>query len=246
VDISAHELVALGDTPLLDREQEVYLFRRMNYLLCRACRLTAESDSDSAPTALQAEIERLKTEALAIKNHLILANVRLVLAVARTRARMPGSFSELVSEGNMTLIRAVERFDYSLGNRFSTYVTWALRRNFNRSIPQELNRRAAFTTGHESVLAAAADPRADEEECEATERRARETVAKLLDRLDERERHIVVRRYGLDGSDETTLAQLGREMGISKERVRQLATRAEEKLRHLGRTSPDGLLRLGA
>jgi RNA polymerase primary sigma factor len=236
----------VGETPLLDRDQELYLFRRMNYRLHLASRLCLRADPARGRAGVLDEIERLRAEALAIKNYLILANARLVMAVAKTRIGSSVSFSDLVSEGNMTLIRAVERFDYALGNRFSTYATWALRRTFDRLIPLELGRRAAFTTGHETVFTTVADTRSDKYEQEQAEQRARDTVARLLDGLDERERQVVVRRYGLGGGESMTLAAIGREMGVSKERARQLTARAEDKLRRLAGVEDAATLRRGA
>ena len=78
---------------------------------------------------------------------------------------------------------------------------------------------------------AAADHRSDEHETESDHRRNQEAVQGMLGRLNDRERRILVSRYGLNGSSEMTLEQLGRELGITKERVRQIESRAQEKLR---------------
>jgi RNA polymerase primary sigma factor len=78
----------------------------------------------------------------------------------------------------------------------------------------------------------AADHRSDERETESDHKRNQEAVRGMLGRLNDRERQILVSRYGLNGSDEMTLEQLGKELGITKERVRQIESRAQEKLRH--------------
>jgi RNA polymerase primary sigma factor len=131
----------------------------------------------------------------------------------------------------MSLIRAVEKFDFARGFKFSTYASWAIMKNFARTIPEEKNRRDRFVTGHEEMFEAAADHRSDEHEYESDQRRNQEAVQGMLGRLNDRERQILVSRYGLGGASELTLEQLGRELGITKERVRQIESRAQEKLR---------------
>ncbi len=127
----------------------------------------------------------------------------------------------------------VEKFDYSRGNKFSTYASWAIMKNFARTIPEENYRRDRFVTGHEEMFEAAADTRTDEHEYETTQKRNQEAVKGMLGRLDDRERRIIISRYGINGVSEQTLEQLGRELGITKERVRQIESRAQEKLRRI-------------
>ena len=220
-----------GDAPLLNREQEAHLFRQMNYLKYRASRLRDTLEPTRAKTAELNEIERLQEEALAVKNQVIRANLRLVVSIAKKRVGPNGNFFELVSDGNMSLIRAVEKFDFSRGFKFSTYASWAIMKNFARTIPEEKNRRDRFVTGHEEMFEAAADHRSDEHEFESDHRRNQEAVHGMLGRLSDRERQILVSRYGLGGASELTLEQLGKELGITKERVRQIEARAQEKLR---------------
>jgi len=224
-------LASLYDVPLLSREQEAHLFRKMNYLKYRASRLRDVLDPARAKAADINEIERLQGEALAIKNQLIRANLRLVVSIAKKHLGTSNNFFELVSDGNMSLIRAVEKFDYSRGNKFSTYASWAIMRNFIRSIPEEKHRRDRFVTGHEEMFEAAADTRTDEHEYESAQKRNQEAVKGLLSRLSDRERKIIASRYGLEGAVEQTLEQLGHELGVTKERVRQIESRAQEKLR---------------
>ena len=226
-------LASLYDVPLLTREQEAHLFRKMNYLKSRACKLRERIDPARARSADLDEIERLQEEALAVKNQIIRANLRLVVSIAKKHLGPSQNFFELVSDGNMSLIRAVEKFDFARGNKFSTYATWAIVRNFFRTIPEESQRRDRFLTGHDEMFESAADHRSDEHETEIDQKRTQEAVTGLLGRLNERERRIITSRFGLGGAVELTLEQLGQELGVTKERVRQLEARAQEKLRKI-------------
>ncbi len=132
-------------------------------------------------------IERFQEEALAVKNQILRANLRLVVSIAKKRVGTANNFFELVSDGNMSLIRAVEKFDYSRGFKFSTYASWAIMKNFARSIPEEKNRRDRFVTGHEEMFEAAADHRTGEHEYENDHRRNQEAVQGMLGRLNDRE-----------------------------------------------------------
>jgi len=226
-------LSSLYEVPLLDREQEMHLFRKMNYLKKMAQDRRAKVEPSRAKTSDLDEIERLQEEALAVKNQIIRSNLRLVVSIAKRHVGPSNNFFELVSDGNMSLIRAVEKFDFSRGNKFSTYASWAIMKNFARTIPEENYRRDRFVTGHEEMFEAAADNRTDEHEYESALKRMQEAVKGMLGRLDERERKIIISRFGLGGASEQTLEQLGRELGITKERVRQIESRAQDKLRKI-------------
>jgi RNA polymerase primary sigma factor len=220
------------DTPLLTREQEAHLFRKMNYLKYRALKLREALDPARASRSILDQIEALQAEALVVKNQIIRSNLRLVVSIAKKRVGPTNNFFELVSDGNMSLIRAVEKFDFSRGFKFSTYASWAIMKNFARTIPEEKTRRDRFVTGHDEMFDSAADHRSDERETESDHKRNQETVRGMLGKLNDRERQILVSRFGLNGSSEMTLEQLGKELGITKERVRQIESRAQEKLRH--------------
>jgi len=230
-------LADLYDVPLLSRAQERYLFRRMNYLYYRAHQLRVALDPNDCDAAQLDEIERLQGEALAVKNQLIRANLRLVVSIAKKRVGPSDNFFELVSDGNMSLIRAVEKFDFARGFKFSTYATWAIVNNFTRTMPDDKRWRNRFTTGHEELFEAAADHRSDEHEYESDLCHNQDTVQAMLGRLTDRERRVLVSRYGIGGANEMTLEQLGKELGITKERVRQIQSRAQDKLRKFARNA---------
>src|SRR5262249_20060827 len=123
-------LASLYDAPLLSREQEIHLFRKMNYQKYRASKLRESLDPTRAKAADLDEIERLQKEALDAKNQIIRANLRLVVSIAKKHVGSSNDFFELVSDGNMSLIRAVEKFDQARGFKFSTYASWAIMNNF--------------------------------------------------------------------------------------------------------------------
>jgi RNA polymerase sigma factor (sigma-70 family) len=136
----------------------------------------------------------------------------------------------------MSLIRAVEKFDFGRGFKFSTYASWAIIKNFARSIPDEKHRRERFVTGHDEVFDIAPDIRTDEHELLATQERATHSVNRLLQYLEPRERDIIRMRAGLDDNAKgMTLEEIGQQFGITKERVRQLNARAMNKLRAIAK-----------
>jgi len=136
----------------------------------------------------------------------------------------------------MSLIRAVEKFDYGRGFKFSTYASWAIMKNFARSIPEEKHQRERFITGHDDFFADAPDIRSDEGEILASAEQAAHRVNRLLEYLEPREQEIIRMRAGLDDNSKgMTLEEIGQRLGITKERVRQLNVRIMNKLRHIAR-----------
>jgi RNA polymerase primary sigma factor len=230
------EFASLYEVPLLNKEQEQHLFRKMNFLKYRAGQLRAKLDPAKARTQEIERIEQLQEAAAQIKAQLINANMRLVVSIAKRHAGQTDNIFELVSDGNMSLIRAVEKFDFGRGNKFSTYASWAIMKNFARSIPEEKRRRERYVTGHEEVFEAAPDGRSDEHEALASVEQKKYQVNRLLEYLDPRERQIIRMRAGLDGTTEgMTLEEIGQQLGITKERVRQLNVRIMNKLKSIAR-----------
>ncbi|MGA2254355.1 MAG: sigma-70 family RNA polymerase sigma factor [Thermoguttaceae bacterium] len=225
-------LADLYEVPLLTPEQEAHLFRKMNYLKYKASRLRAALDMSRPKSRLMDQIENLYDESVAIKNQIIRANLRLVVSIAKRYVGPAADFFELVSDGNMSLLRAVQRFDVSRGNRFSTYASWAIMKNFARTVPDVLRQRGHFCTNHLETFSTAEDNRADQYEQESAQIERESQVAGILKRLDERERRIVTNRFGLTrGQEPLTLKQVGVALGVTKERVRQIQYRAMGKLK---------------
>jgi RNA polymerase sigma factor (sigma-70 family) len=233
------ELFSNYEMPLLTKDQEQHLFRKMNFLKYRAKKMLDEMKLPSGlinyaklRVEMLDQIEASLQEANQIKELLIRCNMRLVTSIAKRHSGQAENFFELLSDGNMSLMRAVEKFDYSRGNKFSTYASWAIMKNFARSIPDEKNRRERFVTGNEEVFDAAEDKRTDEQEVIAAAEQATAKVNRLLEYLEPREREIIRMRAGLDnGVEGMTLEKIGEKLGITKERVRQLNVRAMKKLR---------------
>jgi RNA polymerase sigma factor (sigma-70 family) len=229
------ELAPLYEVPLLNKDQEQHLFRQMNYLKYKAAQLRSRLDPARARIHEIRAVEGYQRRAAEVKDQLINCNMRLVVSIAKRHAGQTDNFFELLSDGNMSLIRAVEKFDFSRGNKFSTYATWAIMKNFARSIPEEKRRRERYVTGHEELFEIAPDTRSDEQECVASAEQNSYRVNRLLDSLDDRERQIIRMRAGLDNSEGMTLEEIGQHLGITKERVRQLNVRIMNKLRSIAR-----------
>ena len=220
-------------TPLLTPAQERDLFRRYNYLKYSVATSLKAFDTQE-PTAEQfGVLGELIERTESIKQRIIAANLRLVVSIAKKHGGWSPNFFEVISDGNVSLMRAVERFDYTRGNKFSTYATWAIVKNYARSIPEQHYHYARYVTGQDELLDAAADHRAAEPS-DSDHQRVRELIAAALGKLTDREREIVKSHFGLDKKrGSVTLEQLGRQFGVTKERIRQIEHRALSRLRGL-------------
>jgi len=220
------------ETPLLTREQEIHLFRKMNYLKYKAGVLRERLNPRRPQTTLLAQLEKLCEEIVATRNQIVCANLRLVISIAKRYVRPGQNIFELVSDGNISLMHAVDRFDYALGNRFSTYASWAIINTFVRVGTAGMRYRQRFHTDHSDTFTATADDRSNQYEVEAIQARRKAAIESILRRLGNREREIVVGRFGLrHGQEPQTLQEIGNVMGVSKERIRQIEIRALGKLR---------------
>lgn len=230
-------LASLYDVPLLTREQEYHLFRKMNFLKFCAQKMRAKLSPSEPKSSEMDEIERLYDQAVDVKNKIVQANLRLVVSIAKRHMNSSDDFFSLVSDGNMSLFRAVEKFDYSRGNKFSTYASWAIMKNFARSIPSEFKHKDRFRTTGEEVFMAREDTRVDHFAEEIAQKQRVKQINQILNKLDHREQQIIIRRFGLDHNNEPlTLKEVGAELGVTKERIRQIEARALTKLREAAST----------
>ena len=235
------EIACLYEAPLLSREQETHQFRKMNCLKHLAEQARSRLGPGRPRRRDVEEFERLRIEMAEVRHQIIRANLRLVTSNARRFAGRLSDLAELISVGNLALIRAVNRFDFAQGHKFSTYATWAIWNEF-RSDRRDQRLRVRFVPACTAILQNTVDTRADPVEQQLVQDRQERIVAHLLRRLDDRERRILAGRFGIGGARGETLSQIGAELGISKERVRQVGARALDRLRRFARTEGRVLL----
>ncbi len=212
--------------PLLSPPRERALFLAFNYHKARFAAARRRLDPELAGRRDLDHLDACLSAATAVKNDILRANLRLVVAVARRHVRPGVTLMELVSEGNLTLMRAVDGFDVHKGNRFSTYATLALMKGFAQTVPlmQQAARRAGDASAELSTVA-------DARGADAADRHAhRDQISHLLSRLDDRERTILQARFGLCAEPDTD-DQLARRLGLTPRRVRHIERAALAKLR---------------
>ena len=232
--LPAH-LLRLCETSLMSIEEEVAAFRRMNYLkyLFNHQRMLL-NDTNVSKAQLNV-MDDLLLRSERIRNDIVCSSVRLVISIVKKYCTPHCVFDDLLSEGIVSLLRAVDNFDFERGFRFSTYATRIIHRDLWRAIGRDQKNRLRFSTGNNPLL----DGRSEEPSSLVGDRSSNQVLAlldQLLDRLDERERVIVSARFGLDSSGKKeTFTALGKQLGVSKERIRQLAERAMKKLQDAAR-----------
>ena len=229
----AGDFEILRDLPLLSPEGEVFLFHKMNYLKHKAEEARRAKGSDESK--LQ-KVSGLLEDADAVRNHIAECNLRLVISIARKFSTGHADFDELMSEGNEILLKAISKFDFSRGYRFSTYATHSVQRHFYRYTQKMKRRHTLEYKSTVEVLNELPDSEMDESIAQwiREEGRMTDLITRMAERLDEREHRIIVERFGLakDGVTQT-LRELSAELGLSKERIRQLQIIAVDKLRDL-------------
>jgi len=232
-DLPAY-LRSLYETPLLTREQEQDLFRRYNHLKYKARRVVEAVEPEDAAYADVAVVRSLLDRADVVKQRIIKANLRLVVSIAKKHVGWGGNLFEIISDGNVSLMRAVEKFDFARGTKFSTYATWAISKNYARSIPEEHYRYAKYVTGQDALLDQTAPEPENEGLCASDRKRVREMIDAGMRELPQREQEIIRHHFGLAGHEGTmTLEEIGGRFGVTKERVRQLERRALLRLREV-------------
>jgi RNA polymerase primary sigma factor len=217
-------LAELYRVALLTPSRERALFLKFNFHKYQFVQARRKLEPQFARSRDLDVMENHLRRAIETKNEITQANLRLVVSVARKHLRPGMNLMELISDGNITLMRAVEGFDIHKGNRFSTYATLALMKGFARSVPlmQAASRRS---TGI-NLLDEVADVRPHSEQVIH-----RDEVRQLLSNLDDRERTILLSHYGLDESTPASYDQVAERLGLSKQRVRQIEQLAIAKLR---------------
>lgn len=227
-------LIELYRVPLLTKVHEQYYFRRMNFRKFQFSELRKELDIQKPSARMVSKLESHLADITEVKNLLIRSNLRLVVSIAKRYLKANTGFFELVSDGNISLIRAVEKFDFARGNKFSTYASWAILKNFARSVPAEHKRLDRFRTGNDEVFEQKTEQRGSFFIDEHMNKSQRAVIREMMQELDGREQKVIACRFGLsEGKEPETLEQVGSRLGVTKERVRQIEVRTLEKLRRI-------------
>jgi len=285
-------LKSIGRVPLLTAIEEVELSKKVEAGLFAAEKISTEKRM--APT-LRRDLDTIVREGAAAKDKLVEANLRLVVSIAKRYVGRGMLFLDVIQEGNLGLIRAVEKFDYTKGYKFSTYATWWIRQAITRAIADQartiripvhmvetinkvvrVQRQLLQDLGREptmeeigkevdlppekveEVLKIAQDPVSLEtpigeegdshlgdfiEDSDAVVPvdaasfiMMQEQLESVLHSLTDREKKVVQLRFGLTDGHPRTLEEVGREFGVTRERIRQIESKTLSKLRHPSRS----------
>lgn len=237
-DLPPH-LARLCEAKLLTADEEKLVFERMNFLKFKANQLRQQLTLNDPCDWTVRRIQSLMIASDWYRDRMIKSNMRLVISIVKKFVNKQNGFDDLLSDGIIALLRAVDKFDVGLGFRFSTYATQVVRRNTYRRVMEKQKERQRVTLSiHDSSIDVSDEhrsPSMSEERWQSLRGR----LSLMLDRLDRREKLIVRARFSLGGHRRVqTLQRLADKLGVSKERVRQLEKRALEKLRDLALESP--------
>jgi RNA polymerase sigma factor (sigma-70 family) len=233
-------LTDIGRHRLLTKDDEIGLAQRIEAGGAARRHLDGHAASTRAD---REELTRTVRDGDAARRTFVEANLRLVVSIAKHYRASGLSLLDLVQEGNLGLLRAVDKFEWRKGFKFSTYATWWIRQAIQRGI-----RHAARTIGLSVVPRSLSEPLSDDSDDDladivadrsatppvdaATAALLPAEIAKLIASLTPRERKILTLRFGLDRGEPCTLAEVGRHFHVSRERIRQLQVDAMGKLRH--------------
>ena len=289
-------LKEIGKVDLLSASEEVNLAMKIEAGTDATAKLeAAEAGELELTRAEQRRLMRIEQVGLDAKQQLISANLRLVVSIAKRYVGRGMLFLDLIQEGNLGLIRAVEKFDYTKGFKFSTYATWWIRQAITRAIadqartiripvhmvetinklirvqrqllqdlgrdptPEEIGAEMGMSPDRVREIQKISQepvsletPIGEEEDSQlgdfiedssavappeaASDSMLREQLDQVLDGLADRERKVIKFRFGLEDGHPRTLEEVGREFGVTRERIRQIESKTLAKLRHPSRS----------
>ena len=289
-------LKEIGKVDLLTASEEVNLAMKIEAGTEATQKLEAAENGELKLTrAEQRRLMRIESVGLDAKQQLISANLRLVVSIAKRYVGRGMLFLDLIQEGNLGLIRAVEKFDYTKGFKFSTYATWWIRQAITRAIadqartiripvhmvetinklirvqrqllqdlgrdptPEEIGAEMGMSPDRVREIQKISQepvsletPIGEEEDSQlgdfiedstavappeaASDSMLREQLDQVLDSLADRERKVIKFRFGLEDGHPRTLEEVGREFGVTRERIRQIESKTLAKLRHPSRS----------
>jgi RNA polymerase primary sigma factor len=219
----------------LSAKDEMILFLRYNYAKYRLAKLLS-AQSKRRSLGRSRRMVHWYARAQSLQADVVGGNMALVVAMAK-RTRIPNvEFSELISEGNLALLRCVEKFDVSRGFKFSTYSCRAILKSFNRLATKTGRYRQRFPTEFDPELERSDyDVHRHEMQRDDTVDSLREILSENRASLSELERTVVMERFAIGSEDpkRRTLAEVGRVVGLTNERVRQIQNLALGKLREV-------------
>ena len=290
-------LKEIGKVSLLTAQEEIDLAMKIEAGVAATAELeAAEEEGRELDRRTRRKLGRIEQVGLDAKQQLIEANLRLVVSIAKRYVGRGMLFLDLIQEGNLGLIRAVEKFDYTKGFKFSTYATWWIRQAITRAIadqartiripvhmvetinklvriqrqllqelgreptPEEIGEQMDLTAERVREIQKISQepvsletPIGEEEDSQlgdfieddaavvppdaASFSMLQEQLKTVLDGLAERERKVITLRYGLEDGHPRTLEEVGREFGVTRERIRQIESKTLAKLRHPSRSS---------
>ena len=290
-------LKEIGKVPLLTASQEIDLAMKIEAGVAATEELErAEDEGRELDRRELRRLTRVEQVGIDAKQQLIEANLRLVVSIAKRYVGRGMLFLDLIQEGNLGLIREVEKFDYTKGFKFSTYATWWIRQAITRAIadqartiripvhmvetinklvriqrqllqelgrepsPEEIGEKMGLTAERVREIQKISQepvsletPIGEEEDSQlgdfieddaavvppdaASFSMLQEQLGKVLDGLAERERKVISLRFGLEDGHPRTLEEVGREFGVTRERIRQIESKTLAKLRHPSRSS---------
>jgi|GEM_PF-3459807 len=225
---------------ILSTDQAFFLFRKYNFLKYQGTEQQKMLNIDNPQSTLIRQLQTTLGSIKTIKNILIQHNLRLVLSVARKHTQNDNEMLDMISEGNIILIKAIDTFNFTRDVKFSTYGTYAIVKQF-ATFKSRANQHAHRNKQSDTIIEAIeALTKTDENQNNLS--KARETLYNALDsQLETREKIVLCKYFGLDEHNTPTLTtpavkpmsfkQIGDQIGLSKERVRQVYTIALEKLR---------------